>query len=309
MTTEAFTTSDAFRQSLRDIRPFLAGALLDGDPKDIYERLLEHESRLIAGKRKQPLMEDYVLGTAHIPDEILTLDGRVGASLVSAEHATDVFSKKFDRLRGADHGTAALASLLHEELGTTSIIPLGRQTGNGNVDVQHPIKDVIHNKITGSVGYVSVHGMTPGKILDYTDENEIHAIIGLGVAPTKRSRDIAEKIVGKAKDEVGLTVVIGNDIKYLTTDPDTGKIKLSEDGQPVRSTLAAEGEGRTTNFVNEQGLDIPALQLEITRGLRLVPSDFAEGWKIGDKAKIAGVYAGYALTRLIVSMMSSESGN
>ena len=79
-------------------------------------------------------------------------------------------------------------------------------------------------------------------------------------------------------------------------------------GSPKRGRLAALGAGSTTNhayrIMEETGVDQPAFQVEMTRALRLLPSDFESGWHSDEKARAMGVYLGYQLMKAAVEIMN-----
>jgi hypothetical protein len=297
--------STLFHEQLRTIAPKLP-ELREQDAYDILERAREWESRIIADRpgRDALLLVDYRYGSAMVPDELKTLVSIDASVLVTAEHATDVVRRATGKLGNADHGTAALAALMWEDESTTSIIPVGMQTGNAAVDHDHPIKTAVARLLPVHAAYASVHGMMPGKVLDTTDKREIHAIIGLGKNPNDISREAAERLLGKIRD-LGLVGVVSNDAPHINLNTETGGPELKEDGTPKKTRLAALGAGSMANFVNSQveaGLApiMPVMQMELTRGVRLIPSDFESGWYRDDKARAMGVYAGYLLTKSMI---------
>jgi hypothetical protein len=244
---------------------------------------------------------DYAEGTASYDDEIL-VERSGGNFAISADHATDPVRKATGIREGADHGTAGLALALAEEKLGDVVLPRGRQTSNANVAVIHPMKDKLATILPGKEGFLSIHGMAPGKFAHQYDETEIHGVLGLGKEPTEASRDLAEDMIKYAKSEHGLRLVVGNDTRFFAETPRSPRLDYDEAGDPkYAARLAALGEGSTTNFVNGllQESSFPALQIEISRALRLLPKDreYRE-----PRAKVMGVYMGYLVARDLVKL-------
>ncbi len=296
-------SSQEFQDNLRDISPYLP-ELPQQDAFEVLERAEEWERRIL-GLRSgdQPRLAHYRNGSAVSEDAITILQHEPVAPLVTAEHATDVVRKATGQLGNADHGTGALAALLWEDSHTTSIIPVGKQTGNAAVDLSHPVKDAVNTLLPARPAYLSVHGMRAGKITGVHDTSEVHAIVGLGKTPNEQSVVSAEKLQRVAKD-IGLRVIIGNQESHYDVNPDTRSLEYDEEGNPKRAKLAALGQGSMTNhaytLMGRHGIQIPAMQLEITRGLRLIPNDFESGWHKDRRARAMSVYAGYLLVRKMV---------
>jgi hypothetical protein len=273
---------------------------------DILSQIEDYERQILGVKSSVISKEDYGLGSATSPDELLVVEGELLRPLLTAEHATNPVRKKTGLREGADTGTGGLAFALANNEAATAVIPLGDQTGNAGVDLDHPIKTRTGELLVEKVpsGYLSIHGMIPGKLLHETDETEIQALIGLGRSPTDATREYAEKLVSTAKD-VGIRAVISNDNYHQKIDLDTGRVVLDDEGRPVLGRLAALGEGSMTNFVQAR-LANPAIQLELTRGLRLIPDDLENGWHHDRTARAMGVYTGYVLCKAAIDLLVAE---
>ncbi len=272
--------------------------------QDLHDRIEYAERRLIAPNL---LHDEYKAGTAKTDDEIhiiqqIAENGSAG-TLFTAEHASNPLSLKTGKLRNdPDTGTAGLVAVLAEDYGT-GIIMTGRQTSNVPSDPDHPIKPTIIQSLPKSNGFVAVHGMARGKFMAQTDRTEIQATLGLGADPTDVMHDFAEKIVGHGKD-MGLYVTIANDGEYFVQKPNSHEIKRNSDGTPYRNRLAALGQFTTTNFVRgelqERGLVMPALQIELTRFLRITPLDVEP---VRDRiTRVIGIALGYKLLERIVEL-------
>ncbi len=272
--------------------------------RDLHDRIEDAERRLVAPNL---LHGEYGMGTAQKDDEISvvrrdTMSGLTGM-LFTAEHATNPWNLKTDKVRSdPDAGTGGLTAVLAEDYGT-GVIMIGRQTSNVPSNLDHPIKPVIAQFLPTSNGFVAVHGMARGKFMAETDRTEIQATIGLGADPTGEMHDFAEKVVGHGQN-IGLYVTIANDGKYFVQKPNSHEIVQNPDGTPYRNRLAALGQFTTTNFVREvsqeRGLVIPALQIELTRFLRVTPLDVEP---VRDKVtRVIGVALGYKLLEGIVTL-------
>jgi len=301
--------SSDFLTALRDATVF-APELPEAAAADVFEQVVVGERSLLLPAKhpnRNPLIVDYVTGTALEPDEITVLGMQYNAGLASADHATKPVREKNPE-HGADHGTAGIVHLLAARDHTTAIIPVGRQTGNANVDVDHPLKNAMSLLLPSRAGFLSVHGMEPGKLTAVSDRTEIHGVIGLGgneelgTEPNEQSWLIAEQLQAFAA-ELGLRVIVGNTTRYNVIDEVTGNIVVDEEtNQPkIGPRLAARDEGSTTNhaykIMQGTGIEVPAFQIELTRLLRLIPSDFENGWHANKKSRIMGVYMGYLLAQ------------
>jgi hypothetical protein len=296
----AYQTRQAYANDIRNLMPFLP-ELPDTTAQDTYERILEHERRVAPNLERG----DYGEGTAKYDDEILTeISG--GRFAISADHATDPVRKATGIREDADHGTAGLALALSEAGLGDVVLPRGRQLSNANVAVAHPMKDKLATILPGKDGFLSVHGMAPGKFTHQLDEMEIHGVLGLGKEPTEASRDLASDMITHAKNEYGLRLVAGNDTRFFAETDRTPRLDYDESGNPkYTARLAALGEGSTTNFVNQllQAPDFPALQIEISRTLRLLPKEMEYR---EERAKVMSVYMGYLITHDLVELALSR---
>jgi len=296
-------TSPAFIEALRDASTF-APELPQSDAFDTLARVESYERALIVGSGTELIsVTNYAGGTARYADEVVVFGVDSERVLISADHATDPFKKSTGQYRGADHGTAGLAVLLSKQ-GAQAIVPLGRQTGNVAVSPDtHPIKQRIGELLPGKAGFISLHGMASGKLTTLHDPTEIHAVVGLGVNPNEQSCRVAEKILAEAAN-LGLRAVIGNRTKHLKYDAITGGFELDEEGVALTGELKAPLSNMTTNYayrvMETTGQQIPSVQLEMARLLRLIPRDYYDGWHKDRKARAMGVHLGYLLSKAAV---------
>ena len=271
----------------------LKSGLLNTAIDEVYERFVQYEQK-VAPRLK---LDDYGEGTALDDDELIVKNGS-GPLAASADHATDPIRKTSGVREGADHGTAALAFALHDDYQASIVLPRGRQTGNANVDVMHPLKSSLNDLLPGKKGFLSIHGMRPGKFEHQFDPTEIHAVLGLGAEPTEVSQKAARDIIEQVKEEHGLKVVVGNSARFFDRG-DTPRLERDDEGNlKYAPRLAAMGTGSTTNFVNNVTADsqMPALQVELSRSLRLLPEDMEYR---DPRVRRLAVYMGYQLLKSI----------
>ncbi|HUP26173.1 MAG TPA: hypothetical protein VM124_00825 [Candidatus Limnocylindrales bacterium] len=272
--------------------------------QEIYDMVEERERKLAAPNL---LRAEYELGTASSPDEIFEArrSDEVGC-LFTAEHATSPVRAATGSRDYPDAGTGGLVALLAENYGT-GLIMRGDQTSNAATDPEHPIKPRIARYLAAATGYVSVHGMAPGKFMARSDTTEIQASIGLGADPTDHQREFAEKIVKLGRDMFGLYVVIGNDGDYFVQKPNSTELKRNQDGTPYRNRLAALKPNMTVNFarrqLSEAGRQVPVVQIELTKLLRLTPSDTDNRDPV---SRIIGVALGYRLLEEVAKLALGE---
>jgi len=233
-----------------------------------------------------------------------------GPVLMEAQHASDPVRKQTGMREAADHGTAGLAAAVAVHGMGRAIIPVGRQTGNANVNPEHPIKAAVSEEMASGAyeGFMSIHGKIPGRAIDLRDRTEVHAVIGLGRDPQDSSLELAEMLTTRAKVELGLRLVIGNftpQLRYKERPNYDGRAfrdrvnRLAWDNAadlPALSTLAAASPNSTTTYAQEHFPSVPAMQLEISRSLRLTPHERDKG------ARIMGVYLGYSLVRIAAEL-------
>jgi hypothetical protein len=282
----------------------------------VFEAVCAQERRLAAPTLS---VDDYSLGTARHADHIAVMG--FGPIVLEAQHGTDPIRRATGRREAADHGTAGLAAVLAWEGLGRAVIPRGLQTGNANTDPGHPIKSAVYKVLEGGdyTGFFAIHGMAPNKIVGLRDPSEIHAVIGLGRAIRPESRTAAERLIAEARDRYGLRLVIGNDVPHLNfaKDPrwdqvsfrDLGsQLATNEDGTIRTRRLAATGDDNTVTYVNQATDDRPdfcAMQLEISRSLRLTPKDY---WVRRDAvATRMGVYLGYLLSKLAAERIAGDT--
>lgn len=276
--------------------------LPDTNADTIYQQIETHEHALAPTDSS----EDYGNGGATIDDEIWTANYGSGL-LLSADHATDPVRKATSIREGADHGTGGLAMTLSDNERLSYVLPAGRQTGNANVDVTHPMKTAMEPLLPAHDSFVSVHGMKPGKFEHQLDDREIHAVVGLGMEPTEEDRLIAQRLITRAMESYGLKVVVGNDAHFFDTGEGAPRLNRDERGKPKYSAkLAALGAGSTTNFVRGATRNrlFPAMQIEISRTLRFLPGEMEYR---ETRQKVMAVYMGYLLARDLVTIVSEST--
>jgi hypothetical protein len=292
-TDTAYAQRSQYLQDLKDLSPYTA-ELPDQAADDVYERLRYHERRVAPNLE----IEEYGNGTASFDDELLVVPSE-GSIVISADHATDPVRKATGVREGADHGTAGIALLMNEVGQGSVVLPLGRQTGNANVTIDHPAKDAIRAQIEdGKRGFLSVHGMVPGRIEHQYDDREVHAMIGLGKNPNEASIEAAHALSAHVKREYGLRAEVANWKQFYSNQPNSPRLKRTDDGVIRKSTLAAFGEGTTTNYVRglDQGDYLPAMQIELSRTLRLLPKGMEHNAARRDiRAIKMSVFLGYLL--------------
>ena len=300
--------SPEFIAALRDAT-VVAPELPQADAFGTLERLEELERALLGVLPGRELMSwNYHRGTAQRIDDIGLYGDPASDLLVSADHSTSPWSRKQEKYRTADHGTGSLAMLLAERDDVQSLVPLGWKGFDDvpNAPDTHPIKQAIGRLLSGKDGFMSLHGMLSGKMTDITDRREIQAIVGLGPHPSELSRQAAERIVKQGKD-LGLRVVIGNDTVYKIYDPQTRGYKLNAQGEVKTGQLFAHDDRMTTNYayrvMEQTGVQIPSVQLELARLLLQVPSDIDGGWHVDRKSKAMGVHLGYLLGKATMEVM------
>jgi hypothetical protein len=287
--------------------PWLPQDPTDEWAKELYERIEEAERTYAAPNLRY---KEYIAGTAKYPDEIATVKGKkvVEPYLFTAEHATSPVVVSTGVYRSPDAGTGGLAAVMAEDYGTAFIMR-GRQTTNVPSSAEHPIRPLILEELTRSIGFMSVHGMFPRKFVRQSDRVEIQACIGLGINPTEPMRDFARKIVLGAQD-LGLYAVISNDQPAYIQQRQGTRLKRQEDGTVKLSQLAAVKSPKMTvnysrNRLREIGRNIPSLQMELTNLLLLTTS---EGVRKDKKSRIIGVALGYKLLEKVVQLTFQEVG-
>lgn len=186
----------------------------------------------------------------HEHDELFVVNGNAGPSdgasvlvhrgprplVFTAPHAVDHF--RHGRRKSNDARTGGLAIALAEHL-DGSVVALrrgGREFGDPNADLDHPLKDEAASLVGPGVTLIDVHGMA---------DREHEVLIGLGPAPTEAAHRLAARFV-----EAGGRRSVG----VRLADHETG---FNAKG-PATITAWASGRGAV------------ALQLEIARRLRSV---------------------------------------
>ncbi len=273
--------------------------------QEIYDRIEDAERRLAAPNL---LGVEYEEGVAETDDqiEVIRRDEHSTGVLLTAEHATGPISWVTGKRRFPDAGTGGLTAAVAEDYGT-GLIMVGRQTSNVPSDPDHPLKSVIRQHLSDADGFMSVHGMARGKFMSVTDRTEIQASLGLGINPTEKMCELADKIVQRAKDELGLYVVVGNYDDYFVQKEHSTDLKLNKDGTPYRNRLAALRPNMTTNVarqeIEQQGRSVPAIQVELTKFLRVSAIDSEKRDRV---SKVIGVALGYKLLESIIDLCYVE---
>lgn len=267
---------------------------------DLYDRIEDAERKFASPTR---LEADYYGGVATEPDQLAVVQSsEATGALFTAEHATKPISVVTGAIRFPDAGTGGLSAVLAEEHGT-AIIPVGLQTTNVPSVDTHPLKDKMKELLPTADLFVSVHGMARGKFMHPLDRTEIQASLGLGIEPTEELYEFGRQIVRLAREDLGLYVVIGNDDDYFVQKEGSADVKLTSDGKPYRNRLAALKPKMTTNVARQElamlGSSIPALQIELTKFLRLSALDTETRDKT---SQIIGVALGYKLLERIVEL-------
>ena len=282
----------------------------------VYDGIDQYERKYGAPNR---LADEYGVGTASRDDELAWIDGD-GPLLMEAQHATDPVRRSTGLREGADHGTAGLAGVLAQDGMGLAILPRGRQTGNANANRKHPLKDELSFEVEKDPtydGFLSIHGMKPGKAIDLLDDTELHGVIGLGKEPRAVSIAAAEEIVHKAKDLYGLRVVIGTFTAHLIhrADPQwenngfafcdvLNELEYGPNNMPKTTRLAGAGENFTTTLMSREAPPhMPTIQVEISRSLRMLPLD---RFRRDRQAERMGVYLGYSLARLAADIVAEH---
>lgn len=298
-----------------------APQLPDTEAREIYEAIREAEISLVAPTHR---LHDYGEGVAQHDDHLVTIGA--GSILAEAQHGTDPVRKLTGIREAADHGTAGLAAVLAQRHGFQSIIPLGRQTSNANVDPEHPLTRELGRQFNPAehVGFLSVHGCFAGKITNPLDVSEVHAVIGLGKDPSDASWAAAELLRERAKDEFGLRLLIGNQQPHVNYAKDVSKgteyfndrfayLDRDSDGSLKPARLAALTKASTTTFMSRTAeaqlgndLPFPSMQLEISRSLRLLPED---AYQQGRQNEYMAVYLGYRLGALAADVCTEMRAN
>lgn len=310
-------------EDITKLKSFQAAApqMPDTEAREIYEAIRDAESSLAAPNHS---LYEYGEGTARYDDE-LTVIG-VGPILAEAQHGTDPVRKLTGIREAADHGTSGLAAVLARRNGFQSIIPLGRQTSNANVDPAHPIRRELGRQFdsTTHVGFLSIHGCFAGKITNPLDTSEVHAVIGLGKDPSDVSWESATLLQERAKDAYGLRLLIGNQQPHVNYAKDRSKgaeyfndrfayLDRDDEGKLKPTRLAALTKASTTTFMSRtaeaqlaDGQSFPSMQLEISRSLRLLPED---AYQQGRKNEYMAVYLGYCLGVLAAEVCTEMRTN
>lgn len=248
--------------------------------KSVFDSLLAAEAQLI---RSPDSKMDYLNGTANFADEIHTqVNGAGKTVLVSSEHSTRNW--RIDPETGlkspkkSEPGTAGLGAVLARETDGTHIALIGKQTGNANFEAGHPYKDKIEALIRARrpEAFVSIHGMRAGLVSDLEDERPWDVLVGIGEEPNEVSSRAAETLLLVA-EKLGLRAAINQPFLRIVSDED-GRLwqEVDKDGRPITNIFAAPDyttRGTAQQSAQENGLNIPTMQVELSSALRVMPGD------------------------------------
>jgi hypothetical protein len=302
-------------RKLRDFVPHMP-QLPESGATDVYYKIVQRERGLAS---RDGTEAGYEAGTA-VCDDDLAVFGYGGPLILDAHHATNPIRRESGKREHADHGTGGLVGVMALEGYGVAVVPRGLQTGNANIDEAGPIKTAVADLIRTDrhAGFFSIHGMMPGKVVDLGDPTEVHAVIGLGTNPREHSIVAAEQLVQEASDQLGLRVLIGNNVPHLNfaKDPSwdgesfrnlSNELARNKRGELAIGRLAATGANNMATYVNGLTADHPdfgVAQIELSRSLRLTPVD---KWVRKDRAaEQMGVYMGYLFCTMAANILTNR---
>lgn len=266
------------------------------EAETLYTRLDTAERALIAPNRQT---DEYKLGTASYEDELLVKEAD-RQLLLTSEHAATRIRRDQKGTRGvkADYGTGALGSVLQEDTHASFMMPLGRQTGDANSDVEHKLKRAMlpFLQAPDNQGHFSLHGMDPARIGDLSDERGYSIMLGVGDHPSSQTLNLVEAIMQRAKE---YKLRVGVNQPVLRFEANSDETLKKPDGTPRTITFAAKSAGTTRTFAQNTsealGKPLATVQFEIGAALRLLPEDHPN--YPGRDAQRIGTYAGYLFMR------------
>jgi hypothetical protein len=270
--------------------------LPQGEALEVLERIEEAE-RVVA---PQLLDENYLLGTAISDNETQLLVGPQ-PGVVLTEHATVQQRKAEDSrtrtAKQAEWGIAGLGQILHEDTGVTHITPIGRQTGDANKDLRHPLKTQVGRIIRSDRSrlFTTIHGMGNGIVGEPGEYRSYDAFLGVGASPSEATTRMADRLTDLAGE---LDLKIGTNQRFV--------YRYDEAGHPVYNRFAAKGPGTSRVYAEtvaqNAGIDMAAVQIELAEFLRLSPRDVEP-----DRYKQAmGVYLGFLLLKGVIAEFLTE---
>jgi hypothetical protein len=259
----------------------------------VYERIAQGERELVAPRLSK---RDYDLGTATWDNELAIFEGERPV-LITAEHATAHYRPDDDwvrRRKAPDVGTAGLGYALHRSTGAYFMTMRGRQYGDANYEEEHVFKDAMARLIVerGITQVISVHGMKAGKFNDFTDERAYDVLLGIGPNPhpasiraAMRIEDIAGRFDLRIATNEWFVKVADDDPLTLEVKPD-GTVVFNGFHAPSYTTRAC-----AQRVAEENGLELAAVQVELSDLFRLLPSDVRRA----RRKRLIGAYVGYRL--------------
>ena len=266
-----------------------------------YRRLLQLDDQISNGG-------DYELGSARRENDIQLLPGSNNVML-TAEHATDHIRMKADGTaviykKARDFATGAIALAAAYDSDSSALIALGRQTGDANRDIDHPLKQEMTRLITdqGMRGPIAVHGMGRGLAANIRDKRGYSIQVGIGAHPSEVTRTwVHDEVVPLGKD-MGLVVGVNDrHIRFPKKKP-----MLSDDGKRLVTRIYGgsgeiSGVGETTRdhaqkIAKELNVDdgFIAAQFEINSVLRWHPDTPF----LAQADKVLGAHIGYLFVKL-----------
>jgi hypothetical protein len=259
----------------------------------VYERVAQGERELVAPRLSR---RDYDRGTAIRDNELAVFAGDRPV-LITAEHATAHYRPDEDWVlhrKGPDMGTAGLGYALHESTGAHFMTMRGRQYGDANFQEEHVFKDamarlIVERQITR---VISLHGMKAGKFNGFTDARAYDVLLGIGPDPQPASIREAERIEQIAA-RFDLRVAT-NEWFVKVADDDPLTVEVNPDGTIVFDGFHAPSyttRACAQRVAEENGLELAAVQIELSDLFRLLPSDMRRA----RRKRLIGTYVGYRL--------------
>ncbi|HVS78955.1 MAG TPA: hypothetical protein VHD84_01540 [Candidatus Saccharimonadales bacterium] len=264
---------------------------LPDDPSEFYERLVEIEQKLIPN-------DDYQLGSAAGPNELLTISG-TGRSLLTAEHATDhwrIGKGAAVRRKSADYGTGGLALMFALEADASTIIPVGRQTGDANFNPEHPVKEAMSEIIRQPfiTAHLSIHGLARALADHPRAERGYSVIFGIGHSPSDATNTLVNDYLLEAAKDCDL--IAGINVGHMVFDMQNHRPALNDDGTVKTTSFKAAGTNTTRSFAQKMAREagkedsFAAVQIELSDALRYQP---APDWFPSKQDRDLGAYLGY----------------
>jgi hypothetical protein len=259
----------------------------------VYEQIAEAERKLVAPRLSK---HDYDLGTAKMKDELAIFEG-TRPVLITAEHATAHYRPNEEwvlRRKAPDVGTAGLGYALHKSTGAFFMTIRGRQCGDANYQDEHVFKDAMTRLIVqrGITQVISLHGMRAGKFNDFADERAYDVLLGIGPNPHAASIKSAARIEEVA-ERFALRIAT-NEWFVKVADDDPLTVEINRDGTVVFDGFHAPSyttRAYAQHVAEENGLELAAVQVELSDFFRLLPSDVRRT----RRKRLVGTYVGYRL--------------